>query len=877
MWLRIAVICLFINSWLGVKAQYQLGLRNSNFAGMYPILQNPAHLADSRYLVNVNVAFGNISAKNNFIQVETPYSQWGVLTGNLDDQFIDSNGFPLFSNSYLIEKLNGNKKFVSASAGVMGPSFMLNFKDLSGFAFYNRTRAVVHLSGINESLLKIYLEDLDTSSPSYSSDQNQLRYIDEALSQRNFGVGANAFQEFGFSYARVLREKKHFVKAGATVKYLVGLGAAYVKIKNLDYTLDDVDSIVFSNADMEYAYIDEDFYSRANPRLNDFFGDSKLGNGLALDVGVVYEFRPDYKSFQYKMNRRRHVDRSSNKYKYRLAASITDFGAIRYRQHANIRTIQQESATTGYSNFNRSKAWLGTDDVDSFMLELFPTMTSDSVFSARLPTALHIEADYHYQDNWYVSASYHQSLRLRQTSGVRYPRVVAITPRYESRWLTVSAPISVSNAYQPFQMGLCASVGFVHIGTDQLGGVFTGKKTNGFDLYGGITLPIHHNALKDADGDGVDDLTDACPDTPGSIRAGGCPDADDDRVPDADDWCPEIPGKKNTHGCPDPDGDFLVMQEDACPDQWGTRRNQGCPDSDDDGVHDGIDKCPDLYGAENMEGCPDRDNDGVHDGIDLCIDEPGAPDNEGCPIHLEPIHVDVPPPDTKDSSKPVVIEDPDPTTPPEKDPPKNNPFPKPPTASEPDDGDTTFSRFDFKQYDYFTILASYENLDLAKAFQKRLQSEAGLYTDIEHFDGSPYHYITTGKATTLAETQMMKESLSTPIVLKLINGRLWWKKIPKKPLTLRTNSFHGDPIAAIMMATGAGLGLMFAGISLGAPVVLSMALLIGGIFLVYGFQSGKAVYRLHENRIEREIARAFGGKTKHDVFPFSSIRSVSPR
>jgi cell division septation protein DedD len=728
------------------NAQYQLGMRNSNFAGVYSTVFNPAHIADSRYLTSFNLLSPSVAAQNNYVQFNTPYNQWKVLFNNLEAQYIDDNGYPLFENSFGQERLNGNKKYAFASAAVMGPSFSLGFNDLSGFAFYNRTRMVAHLSGLNESLMKIYLEDLDTTAPGYSPNQHQTRYVGEDFNQGSFGVGANAFQEYAFAYARVLQSKKHFLKAGVTVKYMVGLGAAYVRIKNLDYNLEQEDSIRFENTDLEYAYISEDFYNRQDPRLNDFFGKSKLGSGLGLDVGVVYEYRPDYRDFSYKMNRKRMEDRSSNKYAYRLAGSITDFGAIRYTRFANIRTVQQGSAGTGYSRFNQALAWNGTSDVDTFMQGLFPGMTADSVFSSRLPTALHLETDYHYRDNWYISASYHQSLRRRSTPGVKAPRVFAVTPRYESKWLTVSMPFSVGNYYHPVHWGLYIGAGFFHIGTDQLGGILTGKRTNGFDLYAGITLPIHHSRLQDRDGDGVDDLTDECPDEFGSYKTDGCPDSDGDKVRDSEDLCPDVPGRRNTKGCPDPDNDFLVLDEDQCPDVYGSKRNNGCPDTDDDGVHDGIDRCPDEFGLEEYEGCPE-------------------------PIEEKKDTVETPPV--------VTTPEPDPTpTPKTKTPEPSTPKKDPVVRKSPPSSDE-WGRFDFAEYDYYTMLASYSNLDLAKKFQNRLMSEAGLQTTIKQFEGSPYYYITTGKAVNLDQAMMMKESLSTPIVLDLINGRLWWKKIPK--------------------------------------------------------------------------------------------------
>lgn len=70
-----------------------------------------------------------------------------------------------------------------------------------------------------------------------------------------------------------------------------------------------------------------------------------------------------------------------------------------------------------------------------------------------------------------------------------------------------------------------------------------------------------------------------------------------------------------------------------------------------------------------------------------------------------------------------------------------------------------------------------------------------------------------------------------------------------------TNSFVGNPLSTIAMATAAGMGLMFATISIGAPIWISMAALFAGILLVYGNMVGDVRYTLYEDHIEQEIKK----------------------
>jgi len=130
----------------------------------------------------------------------------------------------------------------------------------------------------------------------------------------------------------------------------------------------------------------------------------------------------------------------------------------------------------------------------------------------------------------------------------------------------------------------------------------------------------------DADGDGVRDSVDKCPDEA----------EDKDMFDDAD-------------GCPDPDNDHdgVPDAQDKCPidaeDKDGFEDGDGCPDRDNDGdgIPDAQDKCPndpeDKDGFQDLDGCPDPDNDrdGIPDDKDKCPNEPetinGLADDDGCP------------------------------------------------------------------------------------------------------------------------------------------------------------------------------------------------------------------------------------------------------
>lgn len=743
--MRNILLATFIFLTIGsASAQYMRGMSNSNYAGLQGVFFNPANLADSRARFEFHLVSGYVDANNNHIQIETPYSQWKALRGTLPDHYLDQNGVALYKNEYAREKFNGKRKNVYASAEITGPSFMFNMQDQSGFAFSNRTRMFAHAAGLNEDLLKIFLEDLDTTGADYVNKQNQKRYVGARNSQRNFGVGASAFEEFGFSYARVLHNKKeNFLKGGVTLKYLIGMGAAHLQVKDLDYELVAEDSIHIYSADMSLAYVSESYYENEELRLNDLLGKNKLANGFGVDFGFVYEYRPDYKYYKYKVDRKTREDRSVNKYKFKLGASINDFGAITYNNSDFLTSINIRSEDlVKWSNFNSAQDLGGTTDADSLVYDLWADSDSVNRYKSKLPTSLNVNFDYQIQKNWYVGGSYVQSLRGKRVAGVKKQNVIALNARYETKWYEATLMVLGGNWYHPVHMGAMLRIGPVYFGSDHLGSLFTPKRTDGVNVYAGVKLPIHYHRIKDSDNDGVSDEKDQCVDVPGSVSAHGCPDEDGDKVPDKDDKCPDLPGKRITKGCPDEDGDKVVGDDDKCPDKAGPKESAGCPDTDGDGLADHEDRCPNEKGSKELNGCPYKEKT-----------------------------------DTTKVEQPKVEK---PKEKPKTEQPKKDPRPK---TQEPTGLETKYDdiidKMDFDQYNYYIILGAYTNKDYADYLVDNLDKKAGVETFIfREVEGTTY-YVTFGKASNRKTAQEQVLMLERPEVSALINGHIWWKKIPR--------------------------------------------------------------------------------------------------
>ena len=155
------------------------------------------------------------------------------------------------------------------------------------------------------------------------------------------------------------------------------------------------------------------------------------------------------------------------------------------------------------------------------------------------------------------------------------------------------------------------------------------------------------DSIKDADGDGVIDSLDMCPNTEAGVEVDsvGCAkDFDKDGVEDLRDQCPDTEQgvAVGRDGCPlDFDQDGVPDYKDMCP---NTRPNTGVDsvgcdkDEDLDGVADDRDQCPltPKNAAVDTTGCPmDTDKDSVPDYLDKCPNSLRGVkvDKSGCPVN----------------------------------------------------------------------------------------------------------------------------------------------------------------------------------------------------------------------------------------------------
>ena len=617
-------------------SQNYLGVIHSNYAGIMGADLQPASIVDSRFIVDVNLFSLNIDAwqnAKNFNADILPRRNW-LYSLRKDTAW--QNDPDLYENAFsdITDYDSPNAKprdiYTNVQLDVLNFMFHINPKIAVGFSA--KVRFINNVDEINPELGRLAEDGLDYS-PLWNTQ------IDGSLLSQN----AMAWAEYGINYAQVISDEgQHFFKAGGRLKFNQGLASSYLHAGDLDFRLlnKDTATTLRSNFNFGYSeninqYLEDEQNGGTDFSFNEFFNlTSKLG--LGLDLGFVYEWRPDWKDYKYDMDGETNIwRRDENKYKLRVGASLLDLGGMRFTKTGRSRDFSVDTENLNLKIFENVETLGQFSSIVDSLIENDPDWTenedTDETYFMNTPTALSIQVDYNIWNDFYINATAYMNVNnATNAKNVRAASQYSITPSYDFKWFGLGVPVSY-HTYGGFRAGLGARLGPLTIGVPDLKTFFPGGNVRGAGIYAGFRIPVLYGHPSDIDNDKVSDELDECIDVSGVWTFRGCPDTDKDGIPDATDNCPMEPGLEKFNGCPDTDEDGIMDKEDDCPEEVGLKEFNGCPDRDNDSIPDFEDACPDVPGPKELNGCPDTDNDGILDFLDECPGTPGPKENNGCP------------------------------------------------------------------------------------------------------------------------------------------------------------------------------------------------------------------------------------------------------
>jgi hypothetical protein len=461
------VFILCLNIFLYSPAQQNMGMDNSNYAGIKGALLNPSSIGDSKLKWDLNVFSGSTLFDNDFL-------------------FVPKGSLPLFGFKKIIKGIihtdlfytafdanNPNKLYqVTLTNEILGPSFFMTWKKKHIIGLTIGARSYTSIKNIPGNVAQnafSFLQEKDLWNQTFTDNGTS--------------INSMSWLDYALHYSTVIyRMGKHELTGGISLKYLQGVTGVYVKNTRLTYNIVDTSQLIFTNTNVEYGRTDFDTYRKITN-----YGDLNHGHGFGADIGFTYvHLRENSVNEGFNPNP---SDPQKHNYEYKVGVSLLDIGSINFNRNAAAYHLQSDSANfVGWG----STRFTTNNQVDQALSAVFYDGDSTQSLSANhfkmgLPTALSIQADWNVYKDFYANATLVKGFGHGGKPGGIRPDIYSLTPRYETEHYEFSLPLSIIyySRWQP-RIGFAVRIYYFYFGGDapfSLLGLNNFERT---DFYAGI-------------------------------------------------------------------------------------------------------------------------------------------------------------------------------------------------------------------------------------------------------------------------------------------------------------------------------------------------------------------------------------------------------
>lgn len=428
-------------------AQEQLGLRTENYSGVNSLALNPANGTTSKFQWDLNLVGAGIFGQTNYGFIYNTNVGDIIRTlpeADLAKNYSSESQFP--SNTLIIDAYDNNrKKFFTLSSMVLGPSLMINLESGHSFGIFTNFRTMASS------------QNIPSNGDYFNFDRTP---IGEFLTIPAFDGAILSWSEVGINYARRLETATGSLSVGGSIKFLNGYEGGFINNRR-DFSVRQLpgDTLDFTNLDFSFGFTTSN-EEGTDVRIN------RNGGGIAFDLGAVIT-----------------IDGFDDGYQWKFGAALLDIGRIQFNQNAESHRINTDQPfiipTGAYETVN------SLDETVELLSEQSlndPSLSLESGdFGIWLPGALSLQADYAVSPGIFVNATLIQRLPYR-SNAVKRGNLLAVTPRFEHRWLSAALPLSLYN-YQRLQVGAAVRLAFLTIGTENLGSFIGQSNFTGTDFY----------------------------------------------------------------------------------------------------------------------------------------------------------------------------------------------------------------------------------------------------------------------------------------------------------------------------------------------------------------------------------------------------------
>jgi len=443
------------------QAQHPLGLMVGDYNSPYSYSLNPA-LARTNpgNRAYVNWWGASLSLENNFMKYNAPIRLGAWIREDYPAEFTNINGSLAFQQDWLpVDKTVQNWKLNYLNE-VYSPSFFFPIEDVGAFGFGVKSVSGFSINGLNPqfgSVIRYGMPEIE----------NQ---IGNTINQSEFSINTEKYQEWFFTFAGYDNPSKiHSWRWGVTAKMLLGMGIAHIGSDNLSFNVVDDKTININQLNSRLYYSAGSMRTMQHPFGLKF--DWVEGVGLGTDLGVMYEYRPNalkYKGFDWCESEK------SLAYSWKFGMSVTDLGFISYwGNSSNITSLGNQNWTIDRNIIQNGQYTTGDEKLQDLSQRLYEDLGADqnSEFLSYSPAALNIQYDKAINQNLHLGAYWTQSLKGKNSVGLRRASYLSIVPRWQSERVEIGLPLTLANDYTAQHVGIYARFGPFIAGTDNLDGL----------------------------------------------------------------------------------------------------------------------------------------------------------------------------------------------------------------------------------------------------------------------------------------------------------------------------------------------------------------------------------------------------------------------
>lgn len=449
-------IFLFLLLPCALFSQEQLGMRLERYSGIYGAGINPSHTAFTPHNWEVSLFNADLFLENSYAFLRNTSLQNALRNTDKIRSVVDTSAEnPPARDAILQDFADGSSKmhFV-VQTRIAGPSFSFRIGENNVVGLTTAFRTNFSSYRIPEILAYQTISDLPRNKP------NNIAPV---------SISGMAWAEIGLHYSRSEEMGDLQMAWGVSPKYLIGYEGFSTRIQsNFDFSQRQNDTVAFGSAQWDYALTTRNLTDNADEvKLR------KQGAGFGLDLGISWAMP---------------LGEEEEGYAWKAGVSLLDLGFVRFNNTAQRHHIEfnSEIATTSADFPSRDNA----DAIFKDLSRVFMGDTSASLqkraFGMSLPTALSGQFDARVAPMFYVSGLLVQRVPLSKFS-VKRPSTLAVVPRFEHRWVSVSLPLVVDD-WRSFRMGAAVRLAWLYFGTDNLGSFMTKDKLSGTDLYIGLKI-----------------------------------------------------------------------------------------------------------------------------------------------------------------------------------------------------------------------------------------------------------------------------------------------------------------------------------------------------------------------------------------------------